>query len=93
MGMDRREFVKAGALLGTGVAAAVAVVVKDRQSSAPRDPTGPVSVRDLKSLENVPEHRDEDVLVRMQRELVRAMAKPAEERRWVMVIDKRKCVG
>ncbi|MEW6198095.1 MAG: 4Fe-4S dicluster domain-containing protein [Planctomycetota bacterium] len=31
--------------------------------------------------------------MRMQRELARAMAKPAERRRWVMVIDQRKCVG
>ncbi|MDZ7800778.1 MAG: hypothetical protein U5K81_08325 [Trueperaceae bacterium] len=36
---------------------------------------------------------DEDVLVRMQRELERALAKPIDERRWGMVIDTRKCVG
>ncbi|OIO89633.1 MAG: (4Fe-4S)-binding protein [Anaerolineae bacterium CG2_30_64_16] len=35
----------------------------------------------------------EDVLVRMERELTRALAKPREQRRWVMVIDLRKCVG
>ncbi len=35
----------------------------------------------------------EDVLVRMERELKRALEKPASERRWVMVIDLRKCVG
>ena len=35
----------------------------------------------------------EDVLVRMQRELRHALEKPASERRWVMVIDLRKCVG
>lgn len=35
----------------------------------------------------------EDVLVRMQRELQRALEKPISERRWVMVIDLRKCVG
>jgi molybdopterin-containing oxidoreductase family iron-sulfur binding subunit len=29
----------------------------------------------------------------MQRELVKAMAKPVEKRRWIMVIDVRKCVG
>ncbi|MEX2608414.1 MAG: 4Fe-4S dicluster domain-containing protein [Gemmatimonadota bacterium] len=29
----------------------------------------------------------------MQRDLKRAMAKPVEERRWVMVLDRRKCVG
>jgi Fe-S-cluster-containing dehydrogenase component len=35
----------------------------------------------------------EDVLVRMQRDLTRALTKPPRERRWSMVIDTRKCVG
>ncbi len=35
----------------------------------------------------------EDALVRMTAELKRALEKPASERRWVMVIDLRKCVG
>ncbi len=34
-----------------------------------------------------------DVLTRMNEELKRALAKPPAERRWVMVIDLRKCVG
>jgi len=36
---------------------------------------------------------DEDVLIRMQRDLERAYAKPMDQRRWGMVIDTRKCVG
>lgn len=36
---------------------------------------------------------DRDVLVTMQEDLRRALAKPAESRRWVMLIDARKCVG
>lgn len=35
----------------------------------------------------------EDVLVTMGRDLARALEKPMEQRRWVMVIDLRKCVG
>lgn len=35
----------------------------------------------------------QDVLLRMQEDLKRAMKKPAAERRWVMGIDLRKCVG
>ncbi len=35
----------------------------------------------------------EDALVRMERELKRALEKPVSERRWVMVIDLRRCVG
>jgi Fe-S-cluster-containing dehydrogenase component len=34
-----------------------------------------------------------DVLVRMQEDLQRALEKAPEDRRWVMVIDLRKCVG
>lgn len=35
----------------------------------------------------------QDVLIRMQEDLKRALAKAPRERRWVMVIDLRKCVG
>lgn len=35
----------------------------------------------------------EDVLIRMLRDLKRALAKPEAERRWAMAIDLRKCVG
>jgi molybdopterin-containing oxidoreductase family iron-sulfur binding subunit len=35
----------------------------------------------------------EDVLIRMQRDLERALQKPLKKRRWAMVIDTRKCVG
>lgn len=34
-----------------------------------------------------------EVLMRMQEELKRALKKPLNERRWVMVLDLRKCVG
>ena len=36
---------------------------------------------------------NEDVLIRMQRDLQRALAKPMNARKWGMVIDTRKCVG
>ncbi len=36
---------------------------------------------------------DADVLLRMQADVQRALQKPVEQRRWVMVIDLRKCVG
>jgi len=36
---------------------------------------------------------DADVLLRMQADIRRALEKPVEQRRWVMVIDLRKCVG
>jgi len=93
MGMSRREFVKAGALTGGGLAAAAAAVVKDRVAPPPADPTGPDTAVNLPVLESVAARSHEDVLLRMQRELKRAMSKPVEQRRWVMVIDQRKCIG
>jgi len=36
---------------------------------------------------------EENVLVRMQEEIQQALQKPVDQRRWVMVIDLRKCVG
>lgn len=35
----------------------------------------------------------QDVLVQMQADLKRALEKPKDQRRWVMVLDLRKCVG
>ena len=35
----------------------------------------------------------EDVLIRMMRDLQVAFAKPEVDRRWIMVIDLRKCTG
>lgn len=37
--------------------------------------------------------RTEDILITMQNDLVRALQKPREERRWGMLLDTRKCVG
>lgn len=51
-------------------------------------------VEDLSSLPPLPEPSpNEDVLIRMMRDLQRALKKPLSERKWVMVIDLRKCVG
>jgi Fe-S-cluster-containing dehydrogenase component len=93
MTISRRDFVRksapAGAVVGVAAAGGVAVLA----DPAPAHPVGDKTVRRLPVLQNVPPRSDDDVLLRMQRELVRAMAKPVEERRWIMVIDTRKCVG
>lgn len=91
--MDRREFLLSGGLVGAGTAVAVGVIAKDRLLSEPQDPTGQATVRNLNVLKNLEPSDSEDDNLRMQRELVKAMAKPVEERHWIMVIDVRKCVG
>jgi molybdopterin-containing oxidoreductase family iron-sulfur binding subunit len=91
--MNRRELILSGGLVTASTGAAVGVVVKDRLKSDPRDPTGEATIRKLGVLRNVKPQENEDDLIRMQRELVTAMAKPVEKRRWIMLIDQKKCVG
>jgi Fe-S-cluster-containing dehydrogenase component len=89
--VTRRRFLKG--LAGTGVAAAIAsyevfAIEPDTalgQSDAEAS-SGPTSA--LTSADD-----QVDVLERMRAELVAALRKPATDRRWVMVIDLRKCVG
>lgn len=91
--LDRREFVRAAALVTAGAAATIGAVVLDRRPKTGRDPVGVATVRDLPEPADLPAAENEDVLIRMQRELRVAMTKPVEERKWVMIIDQRKCVG
>jgi molybdopterin-containing oxidoreductase family iron-sulfur binding subunit len=93
MKMSRREIIRAGCLTGAGGAAAIGAVVADRVTTKNTDPQGESTIRDVPSLEAIPAAADEDVLVRMQRDLRRAMAKPVEQRHWIMLIDIRKCIG
>lgn len=91
--MTRREAVRAGALVGLGLATAGGAALTARRARGTSDPVGKGTVRSLTVLNNIKPRADEDVLLRMQRDLVKAMAKPVEQRRWIMVIDTRKCVG
>ncbi|HXG52420.1 MAG TPA: 4Fe-4S dicluster domain-containing protein [candidate division Zixibacteria bacterium] len=76
---ERRDFLK---LLVGGATAAVALATRPETVDAADSP---------KPLEELPD--GESMILRMQGELRRALAKPVEKRRWVMVIDLRKCVG
>ena len=88
--VTRRGFIK-GALGGGALTAITAYEVFAIQSepASPQalpPPTGPTST--LSSADD-----QTDVLERMRVELLRALDKPKADRRWVMVIDLRKCVG
>ncbi len=93
MSATRREFVEGGVLVGAGLAAPGLLAAEAGAADATGKPAGEQTARRLPLLDNVKPRPDEDVLLRMQRELVRAMAKPLEQRKWAMVIDTRKCVG
>ena len=82
--LKRREFLKkAGA---TGAAAAAmsvggpALATEQTQTAPPEAELPPLTP-------------DASPLLRMQHDLKRALKKPLEQRRWVMVIDLRKCIG
>jgi Fe-S-cluster-containing dehydrogenase component len=90
---SRRDFLRAGTLAGATAVIGGTALVRRRRAGLTPDPRGEETIRDLPGLPDVPVRENEDVLVRMQRELVKAMAKPVEQRRWIMVIDTRKCVG
>jgi len=76
---ERRNFLK---LVLAG--AAVATGLTRREASAGLAPAE-------KTLPELP--AGDSPLLRMQRELHRTLKKPIDQRRWVMVIDLRKCIG
>jgi Fe-S-cluster-containing dehydrogenase component len=89
--VTRRRFLQGA--VGAGVAAAVTgyeifaiepdVAAAQSTSATPSGPPMALTSADDRV----------DVLERMRAELVAALQKPAAQRRWVMVIDLRKCVG
>ena len=91
--MDRRAFVKAAAILGTAAGVGAGALANAKRTKISNEPIGDDSIRKLPAKDTIPVNRDSDPLVRMQKELEVAMAKPVEERRWMMVIDTRKCIG
>jgi Fe-S-cluster-containing dehydrogenase component len=90
--VSRRGFLKG--IVGTGALAAitgyevfgVGPEIAAAAQAPGTTPTGPVEP--LTSADG-----QVDVLERMRTELLAALQKPPRERRWVMVIDLRKCVG
>jgi Fe-S-cluster-containing dehydrogenase component len=92
--VSRRGFLKG--VVGTGAAVAVTgyevfaiepgAVAPQEAATVPAEALGPPMA--LTSADG-----KADVLERMRAELVAALDRPAAERRWVMVLDLRRCVG
>ncbi|MDR7483967.1 MAG: 4Fe-4S dicluster domain-containing protein [Armatimonadota bacterium] len=80
----RRELFRRGATVAAAVGGgALAEALTQRRTHV--HPAVPAAIRDPRP--------GEHPLVRMQRELHRALAKPVEQRQWVMVVDTRRCIG
>jgi molybdopterin-containing oxidoreductase family iron-sulfur binding subunit len=88
---ERREFLKAASVtIGTLAATQLLFGEKD----FPRKVRAlEISALVSQELEHLPVSERESTLLKMQRELQKALKKPMEQRRWVMVIDLRKCIG
>ena len=82
--LSRRDFLKSA-----GAAVAFLTTLEANPAAALTGAPARVSLAPL-SFEVGP---GDDVILRMQAELQRALAKPVDQRRWVMVIDLRKCVA
>ena len=92
---ERRGFLKwlglaAAVAVGGAGRAAVTEAASSRQTPANQGPAG-ATITVPSAPGTSPGH--ENILLRMQADLKRALAKPIEQRRWIMVIDQRKCVG
>lgn len=82
----RRSFLKG---LGLATVSLVGIGIS-KKSEAVREPA-PAVPATLSPLPTTAE--GESMLLRMQRDVQRAMKKPIEQRRWAMAIDLRKCIG
>ncbi len=83
---NRREFLEK---VASAVFAGMVLGGAEVEAQAPSPGVTPTPPPPFK----ISSEAQEDVLIRMQRDLQRALKKPIEQRRWGMVIDTRKCVG
>jgi len=82
--MERRE-----ALRKIGAAAAGMALATSFEKAVSAEPQA-VKTPEFKLPEPAP---NEDILITMQRDLLRAIKKPLKERRWSMTINLQKCIG
>lgn len=79
--LSRKDFLKLGSLAGLTLMA----------SSLPETVLASEAEKEKSTKSKYKE--GDDILLRMQDDLSRALAKPQEKREWAMLIDLRKCVG
>lgn len=88
----RRLFKTFAAVIAFLIAKSPSAMAQKKENGEAKNPSQPPSPQlEEKHAEWSPVKPDP--LIRMQEELKRALKKPLHERRWVMVIDLRKCIG
>ena len=90
---SRRTFLRSALLTAGTVGLAATGVVVSRSGKQGDTPLGEDTIRNIPEPETIGTTDNSDVLIRMQQELRLAIKKPVEQRKWIMVIDTRKCVG
>jgi len=91
--LEKAPLTRRGVLLGLAgtLGTALALTVVGKHAAEAETPAAPEARPQAAAANAAP--LTSDVLGRMQSEMGRALEKPRKERRWVMVIDLRKCVG
>jgi molybdopterin-containing oxidoreductase family iron-sulfur binding subunit len=79
--LSRKDFLKIGSVAGLALAVA----------SVPA--AAALAGEEKKEISKLKYKAGDDILLRMQDDLSRALLKPLKERKWTMTIDLRKCVG
>lgn len=86
--LSRKEFLK---LAGAATTTLSLGLLTSKKTFSQKDESPPKELVDLSKLpQEIVKKND---LLRMQQDLVRALQKPREERKWSMVLDLRKCIG
>ena len=86
-GRSRGDFLRMGAVAGA-VTLGIPAIARGATVKAKPSPSSPGVMPELP-----PQTEGASVVLWMQRAAIRAMQKPVAERKWVMVIDQRKCTG
>ena len=89
----RRDLLRTALLAGVGATLATTGVMFSRNSKPGNTPLGKDTIRDIAEPTSYVIDEHSDILLRMQRDLRKALKKSLEQRKWIMVIDTRKCVG
>lgn len=91
---SRRDFLAKFASVTFAGLVAPAVLLSEFDRPGRTTPTPPAAPAVYPPLPEVAEAvRGQDPIIRMMADLRRALDKPIEQRRWVMIIDLRKCTG
>ena len=86
----RRDFLK---MTGSALALAAAAQLDARVQTVAAAVSPPAEIKPPHMASLISGLGDQDILIRMQAELRKALTKPMEERHWSMVINLRRCVG